>query len=269
MGQCRTLYLIVMCMILLWASSCSRVAITGRRQLDLVPCSTAQSMSEQSYRDFLAQARLSANATQTQMVRTVGNRVRSAVEKYCAENKGCEIIEGSQWEFNLVEDKAVNAWAMPGGKVVVLTGILPVAQTDVGLATVISHEIAHVIARHGCERMSQALVVEMGGMVLSEALAKRPAQTKELFMQAYGIGAQYGLLLPYSRTHESEADHIGLIFMAMAGYDPHGAISLWQRMAASRQDSPTPEFLSTHPSEATRIKDIERWMPDAMQYYRP
>ena len=157
---------------------------------------------------------------------------------------------------------------MPGGKVVVYTGLLPIAKDDAGLAVVMSHEIAHIIARHGSERMTQGLLVELGGIGLSEALSSYPQQTQNLFLKSYNVTTTYGVLLPYSRTHESEADHIGLIFMAMAGYDPHEAVNFWQRMAAAKTGSSPPEFLSTHPTDDRRIRDIQNLLPDAMYYYK-
>ena len=246
---------------------CSQVPITGRQQLNLVPDSVMHSLSFQSYREFLSENKISSNAEQTQMVKRVGNRIRRAVEQYCTERYLFDRLEGYDWEFSLIEDKAVNAWAMPGGKVVVYTGILPVTKTEAGLAVVMGHEIAHTFARHGAERMTQGLLVEFGGMALSKAVANEPARTKELFMRSYGIGTQVGVLLPYSRKHESEADHLGLIFMAMAGYNPNEAISFWQRMAAAKEGPAPPELLSTHPADSTRIRNIEKLMPEAMKYY--
>jgi len=158
---------------------------------------------------------------------------------------------------------------MPGGKVVVYSGLLPVAQTEAGLSVVMGHEIAHAVARHGAERMTHGLIVEMGGMGLSKALAKSPAKTKNLFMRSYGIGTEYGILRPYSRVHEKEADHLGLIFMAMAGYNPKEAVSFWERMVASKKgQAQPPEILSTHPADATRIRKIKELIPEAMKYYR-
>jgi predicted Zn-dependent protease len=177
-------------------------------------------------------------------------------------------LKGYKWEFNLVEDPNVNAWCMPGGKVVVYTGILPVAKNEAGLATVMGHEIAHAFARHGAERMTQGLLVELGGMALEKALATRPEETRDLFMRSYGAGTQYGILLPYSRKQESEADHLGLIFMAMAGYNPNDALDFWQRMAASSSGQAPPEFMSTHPADATRIRNIKKLIPEAMKYYK-
>ncbi|MHC4122249.1 MAG: M48 family metallopeptidase [Planctomycetota bacterium] len=256
------------CCYLLLVSSCSQVAITGRKQLNLVPDSIMNSMSMQSYKEFLSENKLSGNVQQAEMVKRVGHRIQKAVEQYTAENDLSERLEGYKWEFNLIEDESINAWAMPGGKVVVYTGLIPVAQSEAGLAVVMGHEIAHVIARHGSERMTQGLLVELGGMGLSQALTKYPNQTQNLFMKSYSVGTQYGVLLPYSRAHESEADHMGLIFMAMAGYDPHEAVSFWQRMSASKEGPSPPELLSTHPADATRIRKIEGLIPEAMEHYR-
>jgi len=262
------LRLIILCGSLLLLSSCSQVEITGRKQFNLVPDSLMNSMSFQSYGEFLSQHKLSTNSQQTQMVKRVGSRIQEAVEQYCAKNCIPDRLKGYEWEFNLVEDPNVNAWAMPGGKTVVYTGLLPVAKTEAGLAVVMGHEIAHAFARHGSERMTQGLIVEMGGMALSKALANSPEQTQNLFMRSYGIGTQYGVLLPYSRKHESEADHLGLIFMAMAGYNPNEAVGFWERMSAAKEGPAPPEFLSTHPADSTRIRNIEKLMPEAMKYYR-
>jgi len=260
--------LVSLCGLMLLQTSCSQVEITGRQQLIVVPDSIINSMSFQSYGEFLAQHKLSSNAEQTQMVKRAGNRIKTAVERYCLENYCSEKLEGYQWEFNLVEDPNVNAWAMPGGKVVVYTGILPITQGEAGLAVVMGHEIAHAFAKHGAERMTQGLLVDFGGMALSKALETRPAQTKELFMKSYGLGTQVGVLLRYSRVHENEADRLGLIFMAMAGYDPKEAVGFWQRMAAEKKGAQPPEFLSTHPADETRIRNLQNLIPEAMQYYR-
>ncbi|MGD0078588.1 MAG: M48 family metallopeptidase [Sedimentisphaerales bacterium] len=259
----------VLCFVLLLQNSCSQVALTGRKQLNFVPDSMMNSMSLQSYKEFLTSNKLSTDARQTRMVKDVGVKIQKAVEKYCAENNLSSRIKSYQWEFNLVEDPNVNAWCMPGGKVVVYTGLMPVAQNEAGLAVVMGHEIAHAIARHGSERMSQGLLVEFGGMALSEALANKPEQTKDLFMKSYGLGTQVGVLLPYSRVHENEADRMGLIFMAMAGFNPNEAVSFWERMAAASKGQKPIELLSTHPADSTRINNINRLIPEAMRYYKP
>jgi predicted Zn-dependent protease len=249
-------------------SGCTEVEITGRKQFNIIPDSTMNSMSFQSYGEFLSQNKLSTNTEQTQMVRRIGGRIQKAVEDYCTTNGIQDRLEAYKWEFNLVEDPNINAWCMPGGKVVVYTGILPIAQGEAGLAVVMGHEIAHAFAKHGAERMTQGLLFEMGGIALSTALKDRPEQTKNLFIQSYGIGAQVGVLLPYSRLHESEADHLGLVFMAMAGYNPQEAIGFWQRMAEQKKGAKSLEFLSTHPADETRIQKLKDLLPDAMKYYQ-
>ncbi len=251
-------------------AGCQEVPITGRRQLSLVPSSLVTSMSIQQYNQFLSENKVSTDARNVAIVKRVGERIVQAVNEFCEKNCDENPFAGYKWEFNLVENKSVNAWAMPGGKVVVYTGILPITQTEAGLATVMGHEIAHVFAAHGEERMSQGLLTELGGMALSTALKERPEATRNLFLSAYGLGAQIGVLLPYSRLHESEADRLGLIFMAMAGYNPEEAVGFWQRMAAAKSDQAAPpEFLSTHPADATRIENLKRLIPEAMEYYRP
>jgi predicted Zn-dependent protease len=255
-------------LIIVFPLSCQTVPITGRQQLSLIPSDTILGMSFQSYDEFLSKNKAITNTQESQMVKRVGQRIQHAVEQYMNENNMSNRLQGYKWEFNLIEDKSINAWAMPGGKVAVYTGILPVAKDDTGLAVVMGHEIAHAVARHGDERMSQGLVAQMGGVALSAALAKNPGETTNLFMAAYGLGTQVGVLLPYSRLQESEADHLGLVFMAMAGYDPRSAADFWRRMAASKQGASPPEFLSTHPADASRIKNIEALTPDALRYYR-
>lgn len=254
---------------ILLLAGCTQVPLTGRQQLNLVPDSMIHDLSFNSYAEFLKERKLSSNAEQTQMVKRVGLRIQNAVERYCLENYISDQLDGYEWEFNLVEDANVNAWAMPGGKVVVYTGLLPVTQTEAGLAVVVGHEIAHAFAKHGAERMTTGLIYELGGIALSEALANRPERTKDLFLLSYGIGAQVGVLMPYSRLQESEADRLGLIFMAMAGYHPNEALAFWERMAAVKEKPRTLELLSTHPSDSTRIRKITELMPEAMRYYRP
>ena len=259
---------IILLCVLLSLAACSTVPITGRSQLSLIPGSSMLSMSLQQYDTFLKEHKLSSNQEQTQMVKRVGARIQGAVERYFADSGLKEHLSDYRWEFNLVEDKQVNAWCMPGGKVVVYTGILPVVQGEAGLAVVMGHEIAHAIAEHGNERMSQGLLAQLGGVALSQALATKPAATQQLWMQVYGVGAQYGAILPYSRLQESEADHLGLVFMTMAGYDPNEAVAFWQRMSTRKSGQAPPEFLSTHPSDATRINNIKRLVPEVMQKYR-
>lgn len=248
--------------------SCSTVPITGRKQLNLIPDNEMLSMSFREYDQFLKENKLSHNQQEVNTVKTVGNKLAYAVEKYFNEKGQSGQLDGYKWEFHLVQNKEANAWCMPGGKVVVYTGILPITKTPAGLAVVLGHEIAHAVAKHGNERMSQALVAQLGGVALSEALKNKPAQTRNIWLAAYGIGSKVGVLLPYSRVQESEADHLGLIFMAIAGYDPHEALTFWQRMEKEQGGSSIPEFLSTHPSNQTRIEDIKKEIPEAMRYYR-
>lgn len=259
---------VIMAVCLVMLTACSTVPITGRSQLNIIPGSSMLSMSLQQYDQFLKEHKVSINQEQTGMVRRVGARVQKAVEQYFADSGLSEHLSDYKWEFNLVEDKQINAWCMPGGKVVVYTGILPIARTEAGLAVVMGHEIAHAIAEHGNERMSQGLIAQLGGVALSTALSTKSAATQQLWMSVYGVGAQYGALLPYSRLQESEADHLGLIFMAMAGYDPHEAVPFWERMAAQKGGKAPPEFLSTHPADASRIENIKRLIPAAMEQYK-
>jgi predicted Zn-dependent protease len=248
-------------------NSCSTVPLTGRQQLNLIPGSEMLSMSGQQYNDFLkANKVIPANDRQSVAVKAVGKRIQSAVEQYAAQN-GVS-LSGYNWEFNLVDSKEKNAWCMPGGKVVVYSGILPLTANDVGLAVVLGHEIAHAVAGHGAERMSQGLLAQLGSTALSQALSEKPAETQQIWMTAFGVGVQYGALLPFSRVQESEADHLGLIFMAMAGYDPNEALNFWQRMAQSNQGQAPPEFMSTHPSDESRIAKIREELPEALRYYK-
>jgi predicted Zn-dependent protease len=249
-------------------AGCTSVPISGRRQLNMLPESDMMATSLTSYRDFLNKNTVeSANTADAQLVQKVGNKIARAVEQYFTQTNNKSRIEGYNWEFNTVKDKTVNAWCMPGGKVVVYTGLLSVTQDETSLAVVLGHEIAHAVARHGNERMSQQLLTQAGGVALSVALSNKSAETQNMFMAAYGVGSTVGIILPYSRAHESEADKLGLVFMAMAGYNPQQAISFWQRMSKIGGSKP-PELLSTHPSDETRIKDIEAFMPQAMKYYK-
>ncbi len=259
--------LAVLCLFPVFA--CTHAPITGRTQLNLVSDSEMLSMSEGQYKKFMGENKLSTDAAGTAMVKRVGGRIQKAVETWFRQNNMSSEIANYAWEFNLVQSKEVNAWCMPGGKVVVYEGLLPVARDEQGLAVVMGHEIAHAVAHHGSERMSQSLLVQMGGMALGAALREKPQQTQALWMSAYGVGANLGALLPYSRLHESEADRLGLIFMAMAGYDPRSAVDFWKRMAAGKKGAAPPQFLSTHPSDETRIRQIEEHMPEALSYYKP
>ncbi|MBN1931694.1 MAG: M48 family metallopeptidase [Desulfobacterales bacterium] len=248
--------------------ACSTVPITGRKQLNIIPGSTLLSMSLQQYDDFLKSHQISTNQSQIQMVKQVGGRIQKAVEQYFAENNMSHQLENYAWEFNLVESEEMNAWCMPGGKVVIYTGILSICKDEAGLAVVMGHEIAHAVAAHGNERMSQSLAVEMGGMALTAALAQKPNETRQIWMTVFGLGTQLGVMLPYSRLHENEADHLGLVFMAMAGYDPQAAVGFWERMSQKKGEKSPPEFLSTHPADKTRIENIKELIPEVMYYYK-
>lgn len=257
---------IFLCLLTL-TSSCSQVAMTGRNQLNLVPDMIMNSLGQQSYSQFMSENKVSGNQQGSATVTRVGYRIQKAAEKYCRVNGMSDRTQGYNWEFSLIENSQVNAWAMPGGKVVVYTGILPITRSEEGLAVVIAHEIAHVIARHGSERMTHGLLIELGTVALSKALSEHPQRTRDLFMKSFSIGATYGVVLPYSRVQENEADHMGLVFMAMAGYNPNEALGFWQRMSATKKGTSAPEFLSTHPADATRIRNIRALIPQAMQYY--
>ncbi len=249
--------------------ACTSVPITNRQSFQFVPDSELNSMSLTEYRKVLNESKLSSNTAEVARVRRVGNRIAASAEKFLKEEGLAHEIRNYKWEFNLIEDdKTANAWVMPGGKAAVYTGILKYTQDDAGLAVVLGHEVAHAIAGHGNERMSQGLMAQMGAVALSAALSSQPAATQDLFMQAYGAGANVGLLLPYSRLHESEADRIGLVLMARAGYDPRTAVPFWNRMNASGGARP-PELLSTHPAPGSRIAAIQKDLPEAMRYYRP
>lgn len=246
--------------------SCSKVPITGRKQLKMLPNSMMMSMGASSYATFLKENPPVNPPTKKSMeVTEVGVNVSKAVEKYMNEHGLAKKIAGYKWEFNVVESKDVNAWCMPGGKVVVYTGILPLTKDAAGLAVVIGHEIAHAIADHGNERMSQQLTVQAAGIGLDVYMQREPQATRDLFLTAFGVGSQLGLL-GYSRQHELEADKLGLVFMAMAGYDPERAISFWQEMSKMGGPKP-PEFMSTHPSDQRRIAQIQSFLPEAKKYY--
>lgn len=250
--------------------SCQRVAITGRKQLNLVPNALIQSMAFTQYDSFLTVTHvLPASNYQTQMVKRVGARIQKAVEEYMNQAGLNREIKNFKWEFNLIEENVVNAWCMPGGKVVVYTGLLPVTQNENALAVVMGHEIAHAIARHGNERMSEGLLIQLGGLVLEEALKDKKQQTQLLFLSLYVVGSNLALALPNSRMQESEADNLGLVFMSMAGYDPEEAIPFWQRMSNANTGLKLPQFLSTHPSDDTRIKKLSVLIPEIKtKYYK-
>ncbi len=240
------------------AYACETVPITGRSQLMLVTQEQELQMGLTAYQETLKGSKLSADPAASEQVRRVGRRIAEATGR-----------TDYQWEFNLIEDKQANAFCLPGGKVAVYTGILPITRDEAGLAAVVGHEVGHAIARHGGERVSQQYATDGAIALAMAALSNRDPVTVQGIGALLGVGAKVGVILPFSRSQESEADHLGLIFMAKAGYPPSAARDLWVRMAEAAKGSRPPEFLSTHPAEATRIRQIEGWMPEAMQYYHP
>lgn len=249
-------------------TSCTKNAVTGKRAFTLLPESEMMAMSFTQYDQFLAEhPPLPVSDDRVQMVQRCGIKIQKAVEKFYADKGMSKQLNGFNWTFNVVDENTVNAWCMPGGKVVVYTGLLPVTKDEASLAVVMGHEIAHAVARHGNQRMSQGILLQTGGTVLSVALSQKPQATQQLFMQSFGVASALGSL-KYSRGHETEADKMGLIFAAMGGYDPEVAVGFWERMSAGGGQKP-PEILSTHPSDETRIKDLKAFMPEAKKYYKP
>jgi predicted Zn-dependent protease len=238
--------------------NCTTVPVTGRKAFNLVSDEQAASLGDQAYQDVLSKSRIVKSGAEHDRVVRVGKRIASAAQE-----------PSFEWQFALIDDpKNANAFCLPGGKIAVYTGILPVTRDDEGLAVVVAHEVAHAIARHGPERMTDDLALQMAGAGVQQLLASRSATTQQVAMTAFGLGAQVGVLLPFSRNQESEADRIGLTLMARAGYDPGEAIDFWTRMAAQSQSGSPPEFLSTHPSDERRIRDLQKWMPEARAAYR-
>lgn len=247
--------------------ACAKVPVTGRTQLSLVSNSEIIPMAAQQYDEVLKKGPISTNKEQTDMVKRVGLKIQKAVEKYMTEKGASAELQGFAWEFNLIDDpQTVNAWCMPGGKVAFYTAIMPICKDESGVAVVMGHEVAHAIANHGRERMSTGLIQQFGLSTLGAAMGQNPGLTAQVFAQAVGYGSQLGML-SFSRKHESEADKIGLIFMAMAGYDPQEAPKFWERMSAGSGGQKPPEWLSTHPSDDTRIRDLNAAMPEALKYY--
>ena len=255
--------------VVLISYSCSTVPLSGRSRISFVNESEMQTAAAQSYNTLLKdpQTKILNNAD-AQRIKRIGQKIAAAVTQYMNANGYAAQIQGFNWEFNLIDSKEVNAWCMPGGKVAVYSGILPVAKDDAGLATVMGHEIAHAVAQHSSERASKAAVAQGVGGLIGAAAGNKSESTQAMINQAYGIGAQGFYLLPNSRTQELEADHLGLIFMSMAGYSPSNAVTFWQRMASvSASSQKPPEFLSTHPADATRIAQIQKDLPEAQRYY--
>ncbi|TXK71059.1 M48 family metallopeptidase [Mesonia sp. HuA40] len=258
-------FVIFLSFIFLILSGCSQNPFTGKKTLALVPNAQILPMAFQQYDQFLQENQVVNNTSESRMVKTVGQKIATAAQRWLNANGYQGYLEGYQWEYNLVKDDQVNAWCMPGGKIVVYTGILPITKSEAGLAVVMGHEVAHALANHGQQRMSASQLQQLGAV--ATAVGSQAAGVSEenaaLLNQAYGIGTQVGLMLPYSRSHETEADKIGLTLMAVAGYDPHEAADLWRRMKAQGGQAP-PEILSTHPSNDTRINNLEVWADEAM-----
>lgn len=243
--------------------SCQTNPFTGEKNLNFVSNDQLFPASFEQYNQFLSESNVVTGTSEANMVKRVGNKIETAAERYLNANGYQGFLEDFRWEYNLVKDDAVNAFAMPGGKIVFYTGILPVAESETGVAVVMAHEIAHALADHGAQRMSAAQLQQLGAVAGGIAVSGRSQETQQIFAQAYGLGTTVGVMLPFSRKHETEADRIGLTLMAIAGYDPEEASRLWQRMAAQSDGQAPPEFLSTHPSNQTRINNLKKWAPEA------
>ena len=269
MKTIRVLLVSMAAALLVSCGTTSTVPITGRTRTLMVSDEQVLSLSNQQYGEYMKTAKASTNATNTAMVKRVGQRLATAVETYLKNNGMAAEVQNYAWEFNLVQDNQVNAFCMPGGKIVVYEGILPVTKDETSLAIVLGHEVAHAVAKHSAEQMSTQIKQQYGAQALSMVLQGAGASTDltNIAGTVFGLGAK-GASAKYSRNHESEADHLGIIFAAMAGYDPQAAVAFWQRMSASTGGGST-SWLSTHPSDATRIKQIQGWMPEALSYYKP
>ncbi len=263
-------YLLLFIGLSLFVIACTTNAITGRSQLSLVSEASLQQEAVSQYKTFLSQNKVvnSSGNKDAEMVKRVGSRIASAITKYYKDKGLSNQLDGYNWEFNLVDNKEVNAWCMPGGKVVVYTGLLGVTQNEAALAIVLGHEITHAVAHHGQERISQALVAQGVGVV-GDVFTSGNSQANNVFNAIFAPSAQVGVLLPNSRKQEYEADHYGLIFAAMAGYNPQEAVPFWERMAKLNSGSSTPEILSDHPLDSKRIEKIKSDMPEALKYYTP
>ena len=253
---------------LMLLAGCSSVPLTGRKQVLLVSDQEVLSSSLTQYNDYIKTATKSNNAKQSAMVTRVGQKIAAATEQYLRQNGLESEVKNFAWEFNLVKDQQLNAFCMPGGKIVVYEGLLGIVSSDDELAVVVGHEVAHAVAKHSNERMSQQLMAQYGAAILGQAVSNRSTAVQQLATSVYGIGAQSGVMLPFSRKHESEADYMGLVFMTMAGYNPDVAVGFWQKMSAGGSGS-VPEFMSTHPSDATRIAEIKKWLPEIKAKYQP
>lgn len=251
---------------LLLLAGCGSVPVTGRRQVLLVSDQEVLSSSLTQYNDYMKSAPKSKSTQQSAMVTRVGKRIAAATEQYLKQNGLADEVKNFAWEFNLVKDNQVNAFCMPGGKIVVYEGLMKLVSSDDELAVVIGHEVAHAVAKHSNERMSQQMLAQYGAQILNQSLSQKSTAIQTIANQVYGVGAQYGVMLPFSRKHESEADYMGLIFMRMAGYNPDVAVNFWQKMAAGGS-AKVPEIMSTHPSDARRISDIQKALPEIKSKY--
>lgn len=255
-------YLFLVGMVVL-TISCAKNPFTGKSSLNFVSNSELFPSSFQQYGQFIKENKVISGTTDAKRVETVGMKIKVAAEKYLNANGYPGYLKDYQWEYKLVESKDVNAWCMPGGKIVVYSGILPITKDDAGLATVMGHEVSHALANHGAQRMSAAQLQQIGAVGVAVATGNKSQETQQIWQQAYGLGSQFGGMLPFSRSHESEADMIGLTLMAIAGYNPDIAVAFWERMAAKSGGTASPEFMSTHPSDATRIAQIKSLIPQA------
>lgn len=246
--------------LLAFLGGCSSVPLTGRKQLLLVSDQEVLSASLTQYSDYMKTAKKSSSGKDAAMVTRVGKKIAAATEQYLRQNGMQDEIKNFSWEFNLVKDDQVNAFCMPGGKIVVYEGLMNLVESDDELAVVLGHEVAHAVAKHSNERMSQQLVAQYGAQILGAAVANKSAAVQTVASSVYGIGAQYGVMLPFSRKHESEADYMGLVLMTMAGYNPDVAVHFWEKMSAGSGEK-VPEFMSTHPSDSRRIADIQKELP--------
>ena len=259
----KKLNLFIGLIVIALALSCATNPFTGKETLALVPNSQILPSAFQQYSQFLTENKVIAGTIDSKRVEIVGIKIKNAAEKWLNANGYQGYLNDYKWEYKLVESKEVNAWCMPGGKIVVYSGILPVTKDEAGLATVLGHEVSHALANHGAQRMSTQLLEQLGQAGLAMAVGNKSAETQQLAMQAYGVTTQYGVTLPFSRSNETEADKIGLTLMAIAGYNPDQAIVFWERMSANSGGQATPEFASTHPSDATRIAALKALLPQA------
>jgi predicted Zn-dependent protease len=243
--------------------ACSKNPFTGKSTLALVPNAEILPSAFQQYGQFLSENKVITGTADAKKVESIGTKIKVAAEKWLNANGQTGYLNDYQWEYKLVEDKAVNAWCMPGGKIVVYTGILPITKDDAGLATVLGHEVSHALANHGQQRMSAGMLQQLGAVGVGAAVGSKSAETQQIAMTAYGAATEIGGMLPFSRNHESEADMIGLTLMAIAGYNPDQAIVFWERMSANSGGQAPPEFMSTHPSDATRIANLKSLIPQA------